>query len=78
MHEVGDEQDTPFNLPCSAPTGYGVAWKDHVEPFQRSASGASIGTLLPYAPTAVQAVGTLHETPAKKLPSPGGAGSAIA
>src|SRR5579859_41790 len=48
------------------PDGTGTFCTDQFDPFQRSASGTSLGVALTKSPTAVQAFAAVHETPPRK------------
>ena len=58
VQAVGDAHDTPFSSTLFAPDGKGVGWTDHLVPSQRSTRTDPV----PEIPTAVHAVGEVHET----------------
>jgi hypothetical protein len=64
VHAVADVHDTPFRAMVVALAGVGVLWIVQLVPSQIS---ASVSGVLPttYAPTAVQAVADVHDTPVK-------------
>jgi hypothetical protein len=61
VHAVLVAQATPWSLAKVTPAGLGVACTVQAEPFQRSAS-VSIVEPVRAVPTAVQAVGEVHDT----------------
>jgi len=77
VHAVDDRHTTRFSELNTAPVGLGVAWIDQEVPFQRSANVVRLERVLPVLPTAVHAVGDVHETPVRKLEvAPAGLGVA--
>lgn len=64
MHALAPAHDTPLSCTAVAPEGSGMLWADQLVPFQRSATATLWPTaVLRAAPTAVHAVGDVHETP---------------
>jgi hypothetical protein len=63
MQALADVQDTPFKRLPSAPEGLGVVSIDHALPFHASARVSSAPELSSYAPTAVQALVEVQDTP---------------
>src|SRR5438874_952914 len=55
MQAVAETHETPLSTPLA-----GLGWIDHLVPSQRSTSGA-----LSAYPTAVHAVGDVHDTPSR-------------
>ena len=72
MQASGDGQDTPKKELEVAPGGSGIGWIVQFAPFQRSASNVATVVPLPAVPTAMHAVGDVHDTPY----SPGAASTA--
>jgi hypothetical protein len=66
MQAVAEVHDTPLRSALSVtPMGLGVAWTDQVVPSQRSAMVPSPPEPTLTGPTAVQAVGEVHDTSVK-------------
>jgi hypothetical protein len=70
VQAVVDGHETPFSWLALAPAGLGVSWTDQLAPSQRSARLTCVPALLVDAPTAVQAVADVHETPFSWLDAP--------
>jgi hypothetical protein len=62
MHEDREAHDTANRL-VSTTRGLGVRWIVHREPFHRSASDVVTGGAVSEFPTAVHALGAVHDTP---------------
>jgi hypothetical protein len=69
MQNLAEVQEMPLSVLLFAPRGCGVGWIDQLRPFHRSASGRSRPPTIA-APTAVQALGDVHDT-ALSAPTPG-------
>jgi hypothetical protein len=72
VQALGDEHDTAENSALWASWGFGGLRSDQVVPFQVSTSSScctrlSIGPVTQNAPTAVQLVGDVHDTPSSSL-----------
>ena len=63
VHAERDEQETPLKKSPCVSEGVGVDWTVHVVPFHRSASSAEA-----VLPTAVHALGEVHETAFRNAP----------
>ena len=72
MHASGEVQDTLYKELEVAPGGPGVCWIVQFVPFHLSASDVATVVPLPEVPTAMHAVGDVHDTPY----SPGAASTA--
>src|ERR1700735_5036442 len=67
-----DRHDTDARAPVAWAGFPGVGWKDHLTPFQRSASVTwAPGTLSPMLPTEVQASAEEHDTASSCASAPG-------
>ncbi|HXL93442.1 MAG TPA: hypothetical protein VN969_31310 [Streptosporangiaceae bacterium] len=62
MHEDREAHDTAYRL-VSTTRGLGVRWIVHREPFHLSASDVVTGGAVSELPTAVHALGDVHDTP---------------
>jgi hypothetical protein len=61
-HMVAVGQDTPVSFTNGVTAGAGIVWSDQVAPFQRSASSWLRPRGVLTVPTAVHALGLLHDT----------------
>jgi hypothetical protein len=73
VHALGEVHDTPSSTAAIAPVGLGARWIVHFVPFHLSASGAATRGR-PELPTAMHAVGEVHDTPLRELNAAGGFG----
>jgi hypothetical protein len=75
MQAVADVQDTSLSWLYIAPVGLGMESADQVVPFQDASNVTPWLALLKDNPTAVQALGEVHDTPRSKAgTAPGGFG----
>src|SRR5262245_55802581 len=76
MHDVAFTHATAAKRASTPLGGTGVVWMVHAVPFHRSANNATVpARFCVDAPTAVHAVGDVHETPNNRLDgTPAGAG----
>ena len=70
MQALAEAHDTLFRSLRTALAGTGSGWTDHEVPSHRSASGSRPAGVLSPAPTAMQLLAEVHDTPARPL-SPG-------
>ena len=72
MQLLRDRHDTDARTPVARAGFPGVGWKDHLTPFQRSASVTwAPGTLSPVFPTEVQASAEEQDTAPSDASAPG-------
>jgi hypothetical protein len=69
VQALADVHDTLYRKVNDEPVGLGVCWIDHLLPFQRSAS-VTVVVPLEEAPTAVQALADVHDTPFRMINDP--------
>jgi hypothetical protein len=62
MQKVAEAQETPVRLLEKSPWGLGVRWTDHAVPFHDSARVTSAPAMSRRWPTAMQALGGMHDT----------------
>ncbi|MFL5859704.1 MAG: hypothetical protein ACJ780_02850 [Solirubrobacteraceae bacterium] len=67
VQTVADVHDTPLSPLLVAPAGWGIRWLDQVKPFQRSTNGTELPAATSVnAPTAVQALADVQDTPLRE------------